>query len=1038
MRGLRFFLTLGCLWLLMFLVACGTQKIQPCTPCEGSDCEQRFGEIVDSCTTRSFRRVHEPLTGTDYPVEFFRLRPFDDGKKLIAQGQLTPDERSHIAIIDVEAESKTVRDLGAGQQLIYALETERVAFIGTGVLKLVDLDTQAVTTISENEFVTRAWFTADQSALLYTASFDDPNVLSLFLAPVDGTAPTNLTEGLGVGTVVAQTGTLYEEAWRPVFLADKSRVVFLASPNEDMSVYGLSMDLYSVQPDGSDPIRLTMAASTGGTLGNGTRSSRFHFKVVGESNRIVYIADENTVNVKELFAIDADGLNPQLLSGTMVTGGNIAFKQKVLLFRNQNDTVLFAADRETDGTVEIFSVGLNGLGLQKISDGRGIEGLVRLTAADRLVFSSANNLHIVDVTGGTIQDIGQDNEIVVGRSILFSADDARVLYAVREGSSRKTQLWSSDLDDLKSRQLSPVSVDFSAGAPEFTPDGLNVLYLAQPEDDNAYVFYFSASDGSSATPLSPPARYAAPSAGRIIHVGRDHLYFGFPRLRYRNDQLFDYDMNTKELSNLSEELPQAIVDDAYVSQLQESKSGRFISFFSDVGLTVVDRQKYRQCQGALPSGPGSLYRSQQTLYAISEDIGAVFITRYDTDQKRNYVYRVELDDCSATRLDDDGMTISNFLLSPDEQALVFMAQEGSESGRLYASNTDGINRRALSQAAVQGGTLTPTINGAPFILSQNSNWVVYWGTLDSSSVTELYSTSLDGTQTHKLNAPLVNDGEVKVSTACVAPQITPDSNYVVYPATQETIERVELFRSRLDGSDNLRLSTEVALAQNAIIRCDVMSITANSTHVVFLGEDDSGALSIYSVRMDGTEQVRLYNAPADEGINFLLADRSDTVLYWSRQSNAGELYAIDIDGKNRRKLSGEGTVGQKVGTVLLNGTQDLVAFRSYNVDTDESILMVAALAGNETKELVRYPARFLDWSNFILSDHDQLLFIVRDFPRRTRRAYGADILSGEIYPLADDTPGFVHSLRLSQTQQSVFLSADFSTPGVLEIFEADL
>jgi hypothetical protein len=124
-----------------------------------------------------------------------------------------------------------------------------------------------------------------------------------------------------------------------------ARVIFLADRDNDDVV-----ELYSVSMSGDTaPIKLNTP------LGN-TSKDVTAFMISPDGTRIVYLADQDSDDVFELYVTDLFGSSVTKLSGSMVSGGD------VLEFNISPDStrVVYRADQNIDGVGELYSVPIGG------------------------------------------------------------------------------------------------------------------------------------------------------------------------------------------------------------------------------------------------------------------------------------------------------------------------------------------------------------------------------------------------------------------------------------------------------------------------------------------------------------------------------------------------------------------------------------------------------------------------------------------------------------------------------------------------------
>ena len=173
---------------------------------------------------------------------------------------------------------------------------------------------------------------------------------------------------------------------------------------------------------------------------------------------------------------------------------------------------------------------------------------------------------------------------------------------------------------------------------------------------------------------------------------------------------------------------------------------------------------------------------------------AVYLADQNTDEV-DELYSVLLDGGTPIRLNSPlptGMEVFRFEISPDSRRVVYQAQQGIQGvSEFYSVPIGG--------PAASGIKLNPILMAGggigTFQISPDSNRVVYRASQDTPYVQELYSVPILGPAASgiKLNGPLVADGYVFDF------QISPDSNRVVYQADQETNDVYELYSVPIGG-----------------------------------------------------------------------------------------------------------------------------------------------------------------------------------------------------------------------------------------------
>src|SRR5262249_43497356 len=97
------------------------------------------------------------------------------------------------------------------------------------------------------------------------------------------------------------------------FSPDGSRVMYIADQDTDEV-----LELYSVPSGGGAGLKLNGSLVLGGNVVSG--SAKFN----AAGNRVLYTADQNVNEVFELFSVPASGGAPTKLNGTLVSGGDVS------------------------------------------------------------------------------------------------------------------------------------------------------------------------------------------------------------------------------------------------------------------------------------------------------------------------------------------------------------------------------------------------------------------------------------------------------------------------------------------------------------------------------------------------------------------------------------------------------------------------------------------------------------------------------------------------------------------------------------------
>jgi Tol biopolymer transport system component len=195
-------------------------------------------------------------------------------------------------------------------------------------------------------FVTRFSLSPDGQRVVYRADQRTDEVYELFSVPTGGGAATVLNGSLVAGGDVGDFDDFR-------LTGDGQRVVYRADQSTDDT-----QELYSVPIAGGVVTKLNGALVAGGDVGP-------VFKIAANSQRVVYWADQQTDGVYELFSVPTGGGAATKLNGALVANGDV-FPQFLQISANSL-RVVYLADQQTDNVFELFSVPIAGGAVTKLN-----------------------------------------------------------------------------------------------------------------------------------------------------------------------------------------------------------------------------------------------------------------------------------------------------------------------------------------------------------------------------------------------------------------------------------------------------------------------------------------------------------------------------------------------------------------------------------------------------------------------------------------------------------------------------------------------
>jgi Tol biopolymer transport system component len=728
----------------------------------------------------------------------------------------------------------------------------------------------------------------DSSRVAYAADQIEDNVFAIFVVPMSGGTPLQLTPPGEVGTMA--------------FSPDGATVVYACVRPGDGATR-----LYSVPSDGSQArVEISGAIVAGGNVGS--------FTITADSSRVIYLADATTNAVTELHSVPLDGsaapvrLNPALaaqpaghrvetdfrLTGTgrvlfrMNTGPLDAFDLYSVPFTGSapavriNSTlptgpffigngsvtdfqvdaaswqVLYRADQDVSRLYELFSAPLDGSAANVLrSDVRqhirvdgDVYGFAVGADGRKAVYhateDAGDDLYSVSLRGPVERrrlEAALDFSLTGDWKLLVTPDSSRVVYRRADDDMeepyRVIQLRSVPLDASEAPvTLSPVPIfgdvfDFAC-----TPDSDRVVFRYVRDSDGVGLLCSVPADGSAAAVELTPAGTVddgvaafriTPDSQRVVFLGAET-----PTVT----ELF-----AVQASGLSApmQLSAELVAGGDVAEFALSPDGSHVVYLADQDLNdVLELFSVPVAGGAVPVELSTIDASTKDVIAfqISPD-GSRVVYRADQDVNDIFeLYSVPIDGSAGpvevSAISGTTKDVGTFLISPDSSRVIYLADQV----------TDGVLE--LFSAPIAGGQAPVKLNRTPVaggdvtgLFRIGAGRVVYVADQDANELFELYSAPLTGgSPAVKLSAPLGLDRDVTDL------QLDPDGRWVLYNADSDTNDVYELHAVPIDGSRPvLRINAPLQSTGPRLISGAFLPDRAS---VLFLADqDDAGANELY-------------------------------------------------------------------------------------------------------------------------------------------------------------------------------------------------
>lgn len=505
--------------------------------------------------------------------------------------------------------------------------------------------------------------------------------------------------------------------------------------------------------------------------------------------------------------------------------------------------VVYLADAETDGVLDLYSVPLNG--------------------------DTPVQLNNPLVTGG---EVG---------SFEISADSNRVVYRADQEANDVWELYSVPIAGPAHAQVKlnpPLPAGGNVLSYQISPDGSRVVYRADqdsvrpfPDVGGVYELY--------SVPIAGPAVAGV----KINHPLRFEVQICMPGEDKYADDVVSFEISPDSSRVIYR--AKRYLDCEHVHEL----------FSVPIAGPVDD---VVQLSGTMVTG-GDLSE-----YEVSADSSRVV---YQADQDTDGVselYSVPVGGPAGAgvKLNNPLVTggdVSGFSISGDSSRVVYRAdQETNGLYELYSAPISGPAGSGVKLTAPEifGGTSLHVNN---FSLSPDGAWALYHAKLDDAPCWELYSVPAAGPATHgvKLNGPLPTGAYGVVMEI----RISADSSRVVYHADQDTALQLDLYSVPIGGPATAAVRLNLPPVAGGAISWWSYQISPDGSRVAYQADQDiDNVTELYSVPIAGPDT-------AGVKLNAALVDGGDVDAFAFSPVSSRVVYAADQDTDDVVELYVTGT-----------------------------------------------------------------------------------------------------------------------------------
>ncbi|MBI24582.1 MAG: hypothetical protein CMN05_13490 [Roseibacillus sp.] len=428
----------------------------------------------------------------------------------------------------------------------------------------------------------------------------------------------------------------------------------------------------------------------------------FFAQVSPDGNTVVYIADQDTNGVGELYSVPLGNGDVTKLSDSLVEAGDVWHFE----ISSDSSTVVYVANQDTANVFELYSVPIHGgvptkihaplhlFGDQGVRDYQiSPDGSTVLFTADFNASSETYGLYRVPINGGTVSPIA--GPLAAGREFedfMISPDGSVVVYRADQDTDDYPELYSVSIEGGLTIKISSGSwFPFGNGVEDFkiSPDSSTVVYL---RDVFATEVYSVPITGGTSIRLNG----SLPAGSGPFPVG--------------NVQDFEISADSTTVVYRADQ------DDDEIYEIY--------------GAPIYGGPSTKLNSGLVPGGDVSDFQ-------ISEDSSTVVYVADQDDNGVTELYSVATGGGATTRLNRnlaDGGDVRSFQISLDSSTVIYRADQDEDNDyELYHVAIDGGTVSKINAPLVENGDVSG------FVISPDNSTVIYSVDQDTDGVTELYA-----------------------------------------------------------------------------------------------------------------------------------------------------------------------------------------------------------------------------------------------------------------------------------------------------------
>ncbi|MEL7235279.1 MAG: LpqB family beta-propeller domain-containing protein, partial [Chloroflexota bacterium] len=491
--------------------------------------------------------------------------------------------------------------------------------------------------------------------------------------------------------------------------------------------------------------------------------------------------------------------------------------------------------------------------------------------------SAVVEMYSVPVTGGS-SPVKLNGTLVSGGAIanvIISPDSSQVVYVADQDTDGVFELYSVPIGGGTPVKLNGQLPNLSSVtvSPQISPDSSRVIYVADQDTFNVNEIYSVPIGGGTPVKLN----------GQLVSGGTVSTTFQISpdssRVVYQADQdtngVFELYSAPIGGGNSPVKLNGTLVSGGDV------ESNFLISANSSTVVYRADQDTDNLLEiYSAPISGGSAVKLNSTLvsggttlpnFQISANSTTVVYMARQENPNISELYSVPIGGGTPVKLNGtlaSNRLVQGFKLTPDSSRVVYQADEApQDADDLYSVPIGGGNAVKLTSMAKLD--ISPDASNF-YQITPDSRTVVYRSDENTTNVFEFFSVPVTGGTVRQLNGPIVSGGTLNKSQTSFI--ISADSRVLVYEGDQTTDNVDEVYAVSLTGCQVATTSLNGTLSANADVRR--FSVTPDGTRVVYVADQDTaGVTELYSVRVNATNPLSIYDVDTDSTIS-----PSDSIL----------------------------------------------------------------------------------------------------------------------------------------------------------------